>query len=98
MALIRIIRGGQITLPADVRKALQVKEGDYLKAEVADGALNLRPVTLVNPAEVDRRLEEILSKVKLTARDAARSEDELLGEVADIIRRTRRTNAEGRAR
>ena len=96
--LVRIVRGGQITLPADFRKALKVEEGTYLEAEVVDGALNLRPVTLVNPAEAERRLEEILSRVKPQEREPQRSEDELLSEVADIIRQSRRTNAEGGAR
>ena len=45
--LIRIVRGGQITLPAEVRKALRLGEGDYLEAEVVDNRLWLKPVVIV---------------------------------------------------
>src|SRR4051812_35978717 len=34
MALVRMLRGGQITLPAEARKALKLSEGDYLDLEV----------------------------------------------------------------
>jgi AbrB family looped-hinge helix DNA binding protein len=97
-AIIKMTRSGQITLPAEVRKALQVSEGDYLEAEMADGALKLRPLTLVNPMDAERRLEEIMSKVTPLPQEAARSEDDILTEVAEIIRQTRRDNAEGGAR
>ena len=47
MALVRLLRDGRVTLPADVLEALRLAEGDYLKAEVADGAVRLRPVAVV---------------------------------------------------
>ena len=41
MPLIKVIRNGQVTLPANVRKVLQVVDGDFLEAEVSDGTLTL---------------------------------------------------------
>jgi AbrB family looped-hinge helix DNA binding protein len=29
MALVRLLRGGQVTVPAEIRKKFRVKEGDY---------------------------------------------------------------------
>ena len=40
MALVRLKRGAQITLPAELRKQFHLKEGDYLEVEaVEDGIL-----------------------------------------------------------
>ncbi len=74
LGLIRIMRGGQITLPAEVRKALRLGEGDYLEAEVVDNRLWLKPVVIVprdtiekaserpavKPIETQEELEEAL--------------------------------------
>ena len=48
MTLVRLRERAQITLPQDVRDALNVEQGDYLGAElVADGVLR-RPVAMVD--------------------------------------------------
>jgi AbrB family looped-hinge helix DNA binding protein len=59
MPLIKVIRNGQVTLPASIRKVLQVVDGDYLEAEVSDGTLTLRPVAIV-----DREGAEKLSTLR----------------------------------
>ena len=46
MALVRMLRGGQVTLPAETRKTLKLTEGDYLDLAVADGTVTLKPVTV----------------------------------------------------
>ncbi len=98
MALIKMLRGGMFTLPAATRRKLGLKDGDYVQAvEVEEGVL-LKPVTLVSPAEAERRLDEILSRVTPREHRPERSEDELVSEVADIIRQTRRENAKGGTR
>jgi AbrB family looped-hinge helix DNA binding protein len=63
-----LLRGGQVTLPAEARKALRINEGDYLDLEVTDGRLTLKPVSVIDRAEADRQLERILSKVKYIGR------------------------------
>ena len=98
LSLIKVTRNGQITLPAEVRKALQVKEGDYFEAELIDDTVQLKPVSVVNRAETDRKLEEILSRVRYIGPEPLPSEDELAGGIADIIRNSRRDNEEGSAR
>src|SRR6266581_5870644 len=44
MTLMRLRRAAQLTLPADVRRALNVKDGDYLEAQVMKDGVLLRPV------------------------------------------------------
>jgi AbrB family looped-hinge helix DNA binding protein len=98
MSLVKITRNGQITLPASFRQALKVAEGDYLEAELVDGKFELRPVAVIDRAQADRRLEEILSRVKYIGSVPTPSEDELVAEVAEIIQQSRRENDRGGAR
>ena len=48
MQLIKIRQAGQLTLPAEARKQLKLRVGDYLEAEVREGVLVLKPVTVVD--------------------------------------------------
>jgi AbrB family looped-hinge helix DNA binding protein len=48
MALVKVRRAAQITLPATIRRQLEIAEGDYLEAEVVGGKVVLKPVS---PAE-----------------------------------------------
>ena len=47
MALLRLRRAAQLTLPAEVRDALNVKAGDYLDASVVKDGVLLKPVSVV---------------------------------------------------
>ena len=98
VSLIKVTRNGRVTLPAEVRKALQVKEGDYIAAEARDSGVFLKPILIVYREEAGRQLDEILSRVKYTGPEPMPSADELAGDVADIIHNMRRENAEGGAR
>src|SRR5919205_3412139 len=85
-SLVKVIRNGQMTLPANVRQALQVADGDYVELELYDGRVELRPVAVVSRDEAERKLEEILSRVKYTGPMPSPSADELASQIADIIR------------
>jgi AbrB family looped-hinge helix DNA binding protein len=97
MALVRMLRGGQVTLPAEARKALKISEGDYLDLEVTDGRVTLKPVSVIDRAEADRQLDQILSRVKYAGRKPAPSEDEVMEMVVDEIRANRVEHAKGRS-
>src|SRR5437667_4808196 len=89
MALVRMLRGGQVTLPAEARKALKLSEGDYLDLEVQGGTLTLKPVTVVDRAEADRQLAKILSRVTYVGPEPEPAEDEVMDMVVDEIRAVR---------
>ena len=57
MTLMRVRKAAQLTLPADVRRALNVQEGDFLEAQVVEGGVLLKPVAMV---ERDRAWQGIL--------------------------------------
>src|ERR671926_1644462 len=85
-ALVKIIRNGQMTLPANVRQALRVHDGDYVELALREGRVELRPVAVISRDEADRKLEEILGRVKYVGPTPPPSADELASEIADIIR------------
>ena len=78
MALVRMLRGGQVTLPAEARKALKLKEGDYLDLEVTERGVLLKPVAVVDRAKAWDDLSAILSRVKWVGPGPEPSDDELL--------------------
>ena len=45
MARVRLLRDGQVTLPAAFRQKLKLAEGDYLDAELVEDGVLLRPVS-----------------------------------------------------
>ena len=98
VSLIKVVRNGQITLPAEVRKTLMVKEGDYLEASLVNGKVVLTPFSVSDRGKADQKLDEILGRVKYTGSQPAPSEEEILSDVVNIIHRMRRKNAEGGAR
>lgn len=64
MALVRLRRAAQITLPHDIREAARVNEGDYLEVEVtASGAILLKPVNIAHREPSPEQEAEILSVV-----------------------------------
>lgn len=95
MALVRMLRGGQVTLPAEARKALKLNEGDYLDLEVTNGTVTLKPVTVVDRAEADRQLSAILSRVKYIGSEPP-PEDEIMDAAAEEARAVRPHHAKGR--
>jgi AbrB family looped-hinge helix DNA binding protein len=64
MSLLRVRRAAQLTLPSDVRRALNVKEGDYLEAHVrADGVL-LTPVAVVERTRAFAGIRKATAQVR----------------------------------
>ena len=98
MALVRMLRGGQVTLPAEARKALKLSEGDYLDLEVQGSTLILKPVMVIDRVEADRQLDTILSRVKYAGPQPEPTEDEVMDMVAEEIRAVRDKHAKSRSR
>jgi AbrB family looped-hinge helix DNA binding protein len=58
MALLKVLRAGQITLPADLRRRLRLGEGDYVEAEVVENGLLLKPVAMI---ERERAWDDLMA-------------------------------------
>ena len=93
MTLMRVRRASQLTLPADVRRALNVQEGDYLEAEVVAGGVMLKPVSVVARKRAWKRIEATLAKVTDGANTAGTdnlAEEQAIAEEVKAYRRARK--------
>ena len=94
MSLVKVRRAAQITLPAEMRDALHVREGDYLEAELVAGGVLLRPVAIVSREQAWRDIEDIVGSVQLLPEQAAKSLEEQEREILEVVNETRREYAD----
>lgn len=94
MTLMRVRRAAQITLPAEVRHALNVKEGDFLDAQIVKDGVLLKPVSMTGrDAERHRaweEIKEIMSRVKDLAPNPNQTITEAEEEIAEEVMAMRR--------
>ncbi len=71
MPLVQVREKAQITLPQKIRKALDIKEGDYIKVEIEGNKIVLVPQVLIEKAQAvtlpqkgDLMLKQVLQEVK----------------------------------
>lgn len=76
--IIRPLRSGQITIPADYRKRLGITEESLLQLSVENGELRLKPLRLVEQGENALWLKELYKRfapVRDEAEESLKSED-----------------------
>jgi len=83
MALVRLRKEAQLTLPARVRRALNVEEGDYLEAEIVKGGVLLKPVTIAHRKQAWTSVIKAAASVKDTKPKGKR---DTKGDEAAIVR------------
>ena len=85
MALIKLLRGGLLTLPAKTRRKLGLKDGDYLEAvEVEEGVL-LKPVEILDRAQARAELLSIITRDKWIGGEPRPSPEEQEQLIYDIL-------------
>ena len=70
--LVKIRRAGQITLPREVRDAMNLGEGDYLEPQFTKGGVLLRPVSVHAREPSAAQAAEILDVVNQARRKYAK--------------------------
>lgn len=96
MPLITVKPKCQATIPAKLRKNLDLREGDLMEASVVAGGILLRPMEVVDRNAGARRVAAALARLDPPPEDAGRSEDDIMEDIiADIAaaREERRRNA-----
>ncbi|HET6520056.1 MAG TPA: AbrB/MazE/SpoVT family DNA-binding domain-containing protein [Geminicoccaceae bacterium] len=89
MPLLKVLRAGQITLPADLRRRLRLGEGDYLEADVVENGLLLRPVAVINREKAWERVLSAPKSVRYTGpepRPSPEEEERLIFDVVEAAR------------
>jgi AbrB family looped-hinge helix DNA binding protein len=89
MALVRLLRGGQVTLPAELRQKLQVKEGDYLEAEVVENGMLLKPVAFVSRERAWKAIREAQRSVRYIGPEPRPSPEDEEEQIYEIVREFR---------
>jgi AbrB family looped-hinge helix DNA binding protein len=91
MTLMRVRRAAQLTLPAEVRQALNIQEGDYLEAQIVEGGVLLKPISVVERTRAWQRIEDTLTRVRDLApnpkEDNATEEQKIADEVSEHRRK-----------
>ena len=80
MPLVTVKPKYQVTIPAKLRKGLNLREGDVMEATVVGDGILLRLKDVVDRGTADR-VAAILDAVERTPEDALRSKDEIMAEV-----------------
>ena len=85
MSLVTVKPKFQITIPAKLRRGLDLHEGDLLEATVIGDGILFRPKQVVDRNAVADRVAAVLARIEPAPEDIGRSEDEIMEDVlADI--------------
>jgi AbrB family looped-hinge helix DNA binding protein len=87
MPFVKVLRGGQITMPKELREVLEIKEGDILEVEMEKNKVVLKPKVLVDKDQARARLQQVMAKVG--KRHGKISEKEVERDVLDAIKTIR---------
>ena len=96
MPLVKVIRHGQITLPADLREELDIKEGDYLEAKLEGRTIVLRPNVLLDREDAIKALHKIMTEVQSQTKDI--DPEVIEQEVDEAIREVREQRRHDKSR
>jgi len=87
MAFVKVLRGGQITMPKELREGLGIKEGDILEVQREKNKVILKPKVLVDKDQAWARLRKVMAKVG--KRHGNISEKEIDSDVLEAIKTIR---------
>ncbi|NOT54223.1 MAG: AbrB/MazE/SpoVT family DNA-binding domain-containing protein [Deltaproteobacteria bacterium] len=96
MALLKILRSSQITLPVELRQRFNLAEGDYLDAQAVTGGILLKPVSLVERKKAWDEVLAVMKEVHATHPDlnlAPEKEEEWIAKQVKAHRKTKKSKA-----
>lgn len=97
--IIRPLRGGQITIPAEFRRQLGIDEHTMLKVTLEQGELRLKPVSVREQTKGSpwlRELYEYFAPVRQEALEKGYTEDEINADIDAAIAASRAARAKQR--
>lgn len=91
--IVRQLRGGQMTIPADFRRELGIEENTMLQITLSEGELRVRPVEVSERPRGSSWLKELYDEFAPARQeivDRGYSEDEVNSMIDDAVAATRR--------
>ncbi len=96
MPLVTVKPKFQVTIPAKLRKGLDLQEGDLMEATIVGDGILFRPKEVVDRNAAAERVASILARIEASPEDAGRSEDEIMEDIlADIAEARRERRDQG---
>ena len=90
MPLVTVKPKFQVTIPAKLRRGLDLHEGDVMEATIAGDGILLRPKDVVDRNAAAGRIASILARIEPLPEDAGRSENEIMDDIIADIAKARR--------
>ena len=90
MPYVKVLRGGQITMPKEIRDGLEIKEGDILEVEMGKDRVVLKPKVLMDKGDAWARLNQTIGKS--SKRQHKIPEKEIERDALEAIRTARSKN------
>jgi len=87
MPFVKVLRGGQITMPKELRKVLEIKEGDILEVQMEKNKVVLKPKILMDKDQAWKRLNKVMANVGKRHRKTSEKEEE--SDVLEAIKTVR---------
>lgn len=97
MALLKLKRHAQVTIPADLRKQFNLEEGDYLEVVATTAGILLKPVSVVEREQAWDKVMEVMEHVHAKQPHSAQSPEEQEAEIATIVKASRRKHVKRRS-
>ena len=90
MALVTVKPKFQVTIPAKLRRDIDLHEGDIMEATLVGDGILFKPKEVVDRVAAANRIAAKFAEAQLSPADLGRSEDEIMRDVIDEIARSRR--------
>jgi AbrB family looped-hinge helix DNA binding protein len=85
MPLVTVKPKFQVTIPAKLRKGINLHEGDLMEATIVENGILFRPKVVVDRNAIADNVDAIFQDITPLPEDAKRSEDEIMEDVISDI-------------
>lgn len=90
MALVTVKPKFQVTIPAKLRRDIDLHEGDIMEATLLGDGILFKPKEVVDRVATANRIAAKFAEAQPSPADLGRSEDEIMRDAIDEIARSRR--------
>ena len=97
MPLVTVKPKFQVTIPAKLRRDIDVREGDIMEATLVGDGILFRPKEVVDRDAAAQRIAARFATARPSSEDLERAEDEIMRESIAEVTRARRERRHGEA-